>query len=107
MRHVRQYGRRPGMPVMNETRTRFSRAGLFFIGKGGRSMKTEEYRQTCEEVLKEYHSDMNSGLTEDEAVKQRQKFGENKLQEAKKKSKTANTKSIIVRFPRNIPFLKP
>lgn len=49
-------------------------------------MKTEEYRQTCEEVLKEYHSDMNSGLTEDEAVKQRQKFGENKLQEAKKKS---------------------
>lgn len=30
-----------------------------------------------------------------------------KINGAKKKSKTANTKSIIVRFPRNIPFLKP
>ena len=44
------------------------------------------FNQSQDEVLKELDVDLSRGLSEDEVQKRKEKYGENKLQEAKKKT---------------------
>ena len=48
-------------------------------------MKNEFYNKSIEELYKEFETN-NDGLSETEALKRLEEYGENKLKEAKKKS---------------------